>query len=104
MNESTGLIVFINSHDYISDVTGEAVVGCLAIMKTDDGKEVALVTKSERLQHTLEMAYATKRKFTVDYFTTAAKSPMDQRLAATAKAAASKFHGPFILKAMWTRE
>jgi hypothetical protein len=42
MGESAGQIVFINSHDYVSDVTGTAAVGCMASMKTEDGKEVVV--------------------------------------------------------------
>jgi hypothetical protein len=106
MGESTGQIVFINSHDYVSDVTGQEIVGCLAFMKTEDGKDVALYTKSPRLQHTLEMAYATKRKVTVDYFETVTPIIERQRLITTATGADSAvgFEGPFTLKAMWTRE
>jgi hypothetical protein len=106
MGESTGQIVFINSHDYVSDVTGQEVVGCLAFMKTEDGKDVALYTKSLRLQHTLEMAYATKRKVTVDCFETEAPLTDRQRLVTTATGAepARSFEGPFTLKAIWTRE
>jgi len=106
MSESTGQIVFINSHDYVSDVTGQEIVGCLAFMKTEDDKDVALYTKSLRLQHTLEMAYATKRKVTVDYFETMTPIVERQRLITTATGAdpARTFEGPFTLKAMWTRE
>jgi hypothetical protein len=106
MGESTGQIVFINSHDYVSDLTGEEVVGCLALMKTEDGKDAALYTKSLRLQHTLEMAYATNRRVTVDYFETEAPLSEQQRLINTAKDTepAEGFEGPFTLKAMWTLE
>jgi hypothetical protein len=106
MGESIGQIVFINSHDYVSDVTGQEVVGCLAFMKTEDGKDVALNTKSLRLQHTLEMAYATKRKITVDYFETEVPFTEQQRLITTATGTepAGRFEGPFNLKAMWTLE
>src|SRR6185295_2302571 len=102
MGESTGQIVFINSHDYVSDITGQEYVGCLASMKTEDGREVALYTKSLRLQHTLEMACATKRKVTVDYFETVTPIGDGQRLIATAAGANSArgFEGPFTLKAM----
>jgi hypothetical protein len=106
MGESTGQIVFINSHDYVSDVTGTEVVGCMASMKTEDGKEVVLYTQSLRLQHTLEMAYAAKRKVTVDYFEAEAPLTEEQRLitAATGGQPAGGFEGPFKLKAMWTLE
>jgi hypothetical protein len=106
MDESTGQIVFINSHDYVSEVTGEQYVGCLAFMKTEDGKDVALYTKSLRLQHTLEMAYASKSKVTIDYFETVVPVGERQRLLTTATHAATNqsFEGPFTLKAIWTRE
>src|SRR5262245_33146457 len=68
MGESTGRIVFINSHDYVSDVTGTPAIGCLASLRSDDGSEVVLYTASLRLQHTLEMAFATKTRVTADYF------------------------------------
>jgi hypothetical protein len=106
MDESTGTIVFINSHDYVSETTGQQYVGCLAFMKTDDGRDVALYTKSLRLQHTLEMAYATKRKFTVDYFETVTPIDGRERLIATVAVAKTggRFEGPFTLKAMWSQE
>lgn len=106
MGESTGQIVFINSHDYVSDFTGTATVGCMAFMKATDGKDVVLYTQSLRLQHTLEMAYATTRKVRVDYFESEAQLNEQQRLITTATGAepAEGFEGPFNLKAMWTLE
>jgi hypothetical protein len=75
-------------------------------MKTDDGKDVVLYTQSLPLQHTLEMAYATKRRVTVDYHESEASFNEQQRLMSTATDAepADGFEGPFNLKAMWTRE
>jgi hypothetical protein len=99
MGESTGHIVFINSHDYVSDVTGTPAIGCTASLRSDGGSEVVLYTGSLRLQHSLEMAYATKSKVTVDYFDTDA-SPTEQR----GLEPSSSFLGPFNLKAMWTLE
>jgi hypothetical protein len=100
MGESTGRIVFINSHDYVSDVTGTPAIGCIASLLTDDGgSEVSLYTSSLRLQHTLEMAFATKTRVTVDYFDADA-SPAEQR----GREASPGFLGPFSLRAMWTRE
>jgi hypothetical protein len=106
MFESTGQIVHINSHDYVSDVTGTAAVGCMATMKTEDGADVVVYTQSLRLQHTLEMAYATRRKVTVDYFESETSLNEEQRRITTATGAepADGFEGPFKLKAMWTRE
>jgi len=66
MDERAGQIVFINSHDYVSG--GQDVVGCLAFIRADDGKETALYTKSLRLQQTLEMAYASKRKVRLSFW------------------------------------
>ena len=99
MGESTGRIVFINSHDYVSDVTGTPAIGCMASLRSDGGSEVILYTASLRLQHTLEMAFATKTRVTVDYFDTDA-SPTEQR----GREPSSSFLGPFNLKAMWTLE
>jgi len=106
MGESTGQIVFINSHDYVSDVNGTAAIGCMAFMKTEDGEDVVLYTQSLRLQHTLEMAYATTRKVTVDYFESEAPLNEEQRLMTKATGAerADGFEGPFNLKALWTLE
>ena len=106
MGESTGQIVSINSHDYVSDVTGTPVIGCMAVLRSDKGSDVVLYTGSLRLQHTLEMAYATKGKVTVDYFETET-SPSEQRGLVSASAGrepAPDFLGPFNLKAMWTLE
>jgi hypothetical protein len=66
------------------------------------GKDVALYTKSLRLQHTLEMAYATKRKVTVDCFETEVPLTDRQRLVTTATGAepARSFEGSFTLKAI----
>ena len=38
MSESSGKIVFINSHDYVSDITGEKWIGCLASQIYPDRK------------------------------------------------------------------
>jgi hypothetical protein len=107
MGESTGKIFFINSHDYVSDVTGTPAIGCMASLRSDDdGAEVVLYTGSLRLQHTLEMAYATKIKVTVDYFETESSLSERRGLASTATDGerTPDFLGPFNLKAMWTRE
>jgi hypothetical protein len=106
MGESTGKIIFINSHDYVSDVTGTQVVGCIASLATDDGAEVALYTQSLRLQHTLEMAYATKNKVTVDCSENQAQPPERRGLVSTGTSAVPvrSFDGPFRLNAIWTLE
>ena len=104
MRESTGQVVFINSHDYVSDVTLTDVVGCMATLKTDDGTDVVLYTGSLRLQHTLEMVFATKQRVTVDYHEAEKTLTEQQRLIGTARGDRSedKFQGPFDLKALWT--
>lgn len=106
MGESTGKVVFINSHDYVSDVTGTEVVGCMASLMTEDGKAVDVYTQSLRLQHTLEMAYATRHKVAVDY---SEKKVVlaEQRGPVTGTTSAEPtdgFEGPFKLQAMWTLE
>jgi len=58
---------------------------------------VALYTGSLRLQHTLEMAYATKCRVTVDYDDDEA-SPLELR----GQKQSSGFLGPLNLKAVWT--
>ena len=58
MGETTGRIVFVNSHDYVS-VLGTPAVGCMVVLRGDGDSDVVLNTGSLRLQHTLEMAYAT---------------------------------------------
>jgi hypothetical protein len=106
MGESTGQIVFINSHDYVSDVTGSPVIGCMALLRSDRGSDVVLYTGSLRLQHTLEMAYAAKGRVTVDYFEKEASLNEQRGLpsAPTGREASPDFLGPFNLKAMWTLE
>ena len=106
MREYTGRIVFINSHDYVSDVTGTQAIGCMATLKTEDGDGVVFYTQSLRLQHTLEMAYANKCKVAVDYWETEASLTEQGRLVstATAREPTLSFSGPFNLKAIWTLE
>jgi hypothetical protein len=105
MGESTGHIVFINSHDYVSEVTATETVGCMASLTTDDGTDVVLVTRSLRLQHTLEILYATRHRVTADYEQAAVPFNNEQeRLISKSRhaEAVDGFEGPFILKAIWT--
>jgi hypothetical protein len=98
--ERTGVVVFINSHDYVSDASGATWVGCLAALKHEAGT-TALYTTSLRLQHTLEMAYATKAKVTVSWqgpWPLVGRAPKELRPAKTAD------DGPFLVAAIWTRE
>lgn len=106
MSESTGRISFINSADYVSDVTGTDAVGCLATLSTGDGQAVNVYTQSLRLQQTLEMAYATGRRVAVDYEEKHVVLA-EQRGPSTGPNAAEStdtFEGPFKLQAMWTLE
>ncbi len=105
MGESTGHIVFINSHDYVSDVTATEAAGCMAYLTTDDGTDVVLVTQSPRLQHTLELLYATHHRVTAEYEQVPVVfNDEQQRLITKSRnvGAADGFEGPFILKAIWT--
>ncbi|MEO7418467.1 MAG: hypothetical protein ABI163_15510 [Thermoanaerobaculia bacterium] len=104
MGELTGMITFINSHDYVSDITGDTVRGCLAVIKHDSGN-TSLYTTSERLQGTLEMAYAAKPRVTVsfwdnqpDFSKTVTEAFAEFRLAEADN------EGPFAVKAIWTRK
>lgn len=106
MGEATGRVAFLNSHDYVSDLTGDPVAGCMAFLRSDDGSELAVHTGSLRLQQTLETAYATKVRVAVDFVDAEASLPEQQRLMSTApdRGAPSSFLGPFSLKAIWTLE
>jgi hypothetical protein len=106
MGESTGQIVFVNSHDYVSDILGTPFIGCMANLRGDDGPDVVLYTTSLRLHHTLEMAYATKSRVTVDYFDGEVSLDEQRGLDRTAarREPSSDFLGPFTLKALWTLE
>lgn len=97
MDEREGKIIFINSHDYVA-AGGGNVVGCLAFIHPDKGNDTALMTESMRLQHTLEMAYATNKKVRVSF--------LPKKVSAVETSGSSKagFDGPFTLKAIWTLE
>jgi hypothetical protein len=103
MSEKSGKIVFINSHDYVSDITGEKWVGCLASLRLGDGTEISLYTESLRLHQTLEMAYATGRTVTVSYWDQTPKNIGEREPVAQA-IATGKASGMFIVKAIWTLE
>ena len=104
MSEKSGKILFINSHDYTSDITGEKWVGCLASLTLDDGGEILLYTESMRLQQTLEMAYATGRRMAVSYWDETPKSIGEREPVAQAAITRKGSDGMFILKAIWTLE
>lgn len=105
MIDTTGRIVHLDSFDYVSDVDGFEARGCMATMTTDDGTSVVFWTQSMRLQHTLEMAYATQRRFGVDYFDNGPE--MNDEAAPVTRMREREpvgFSGPFELKAVWTVE
>ena len=104
MGEKSGRIVFINSHDYRSDATGEEWVGCLAALCPDEGQEIFLYTKSSRLHQTLEMAYASGRKVTVSFWDQTPKTLGGLDPVARALASRKALSGMFIVKAIWTLE
>jgi hypothetical protein len=104
MSEESGKIVFINSHDYVSDITGETWVGCLASLRREDGTEISLYTESLRLHQTLEMAYATARAVTVSYWDQSSKNVGEREPVAQAMAARKASGGLVIVKAIWTLE
>jgi len=98
---ATGSITFINSHDYKSDDT--PVEGCLATMLARDGRLVFFYTTSLRLHHTLEMAYATGRSFSVTYETEALRRDTLPPLEGLSEnVAAEEIKGPFKPRAIFT--
>jgi hypothetical protein len=100
--ERSGWITFINSHDYYSDVLQKEYKGCLASVDHDAGTTL-LYTTSERLQHTLEMAFATKVRVTVDFVATELdRNTLNETLRSVADMIAGAADGPFTLKAIWT--
>jgi hypothetical protein len=104
MSEKSGKIIFINSHDYTSDITGEKWIGCLASLSPDNGAEILLYTESLRLQQTLEMAYATGRKVMVNYWDHTPKSIGEREPVAQATINRKESGGMFVVKAIWTLE
>jgi hypothetical protein len=106
VGESTGRISFINTSDYVSDVTGTAAIGCMATLSSDGGADVVVYTDSLRLQQTLEMAYATKTKVAADYAELETINKEQQQLvnAAEDRQPSLDFSGPFRLRALWTLE
>jgi hypothetical protein len=105
MGDATGKIVFINTADYVSDVTGTKAAGCMANLTTDEGKIVVVYTQSLRLQQTLEMSFVARCRVTVDYsdkpVVTEQRGPMISNTHAEFDAG---FDGPFRLQSMWTLE
>jgi hypothetical protein len=104
MSEKSGKIVFINSHDYVSDVTGQKWDGCLASLRLGDGAEISLYTESLRLHQTLEMAYATGKTVTVNYWDQTPQNVSEQEPVAQAIATRKASGGMLIVKAIWTLE
>jgi hypothetical protein len=104
MGEASGTIRFINSHDYVSDITGEKWVGCLASLLLSEGAEISLYTESLRLQQTLEMTYATGRAVTVSYWDQTPENISEREPVSQAIATRRAASGPFLVKAIWTLE
>lgn len=109
MDERTGIISFINSHDYVSDITGEEWRGCLAALKHDSGTTL-LYTQSTRLQNTLEMAYLSKARVTVSFWAESENAVADIRgvtelseMLTSTFSAMDSSEGPLNMKAIWTR-
>jgi hypothetical protein len=105
---STGRISGIDSFDYVSEYDGFEARGCMATMTTDDGTSVVVWTQSMRLQPTLEMAYATQRRFAIEYFDndpemTDEGAPM-RRMRRMRDPEPLGFLGPFELKIVGTVE
>jgi hypothetical protein len=103
MGEKSGKIVFINSHDYVSDITGETWAGCLASLLSD-GAEVLLYTESLRLHQTLEMAYATGRSVAVSYWDETPKGAGEREPVAQVMETRDTSGGMVVVKAIWTLE
>jgi hypothetical protein len=103
INERTGVITFLNSHDYVA-VDGQPVVGCLAVIHHDAG-DTLLYTTSQRLQNTLETMFATKSRVTVDFQSKAANAAAGDDTASLLQTLGAKegSDGPYTLKALWNR-
>jgi hypothetical protein len=95
--ERTGVITFLNIHDYVSNSSGHRYDGCLAELEQDDAQSVLLYTTSHRLQAALIMSYVSKSRVTVSLAERAyvASSEIERR--------SSSFEGPFTVKAVWNR-
>jgi hypothetical protein len=108
--ERTGVIIFLNTHDYISDLGGHEWRGCMASIKHDAG-ETLLYTTSQRLQQALETAYTAKAKVTVSFADRSVASIADAKgdpevgkWLSAARAKSGTSDGPFALRAIWTSE
>jgi len=101
--EKTGVITFVNSWDYTPQI-GPPLSGCFVVIDHDAGQTVVW-TKSQRLQNTLEMAFAGKVRVTVDYQVNAADSKVpEDHLSVVIRRAGlgGTIDGPYILNYMWT--
>jgi hypothetical protein len=94
--ERTGVITFLNIHDYVSEISGHRYDGCLAELEQDDASAVLLYTTSHRLQAALIMSYVSKSRVTV-FLAEGAD------VASDIKRRSSSFEGPFTVKAVWNR-
>lgn len=106
MNEATGVIDFLNIHDYVSDYDGTRWDGCLSSLKTDDGETILLYTASHRLQAALVVAFHTKTRVTVSFGNSASflNAKGDREAEKLLSSLTSSGGGPLFVKAVWTRK
>jgi hypothetical protein len=105
MGERTGIITFINIHDYIG-LGGQPYSGCLASIDADGGGQTSPYATSDRLILALATFYATKNRATVDFSDAVLPVPTDsdlQKRWAYAQTKSGAAGGPFSLKAIWSR-
>ncbi|MCK1541895.1 hypothetical protein IVB12_07890 [Bradyrhizobium sp. 179] len=104
MGERTGIITFLNIHDYIG-IDGHPWSGCLASIETDGGEQTSLYATSDRLILALATFYATKSRATVDFSDAVLPVPKDsdlQKRSANAQTTFDAANGMFTLKAIWS--
>jgi hypothetical protein len=104
MGERTGIITFLNIHDYIG-VDGHPWSGCLALIDADGGEQTSLYATSDRLILALATFYATKNRATVDFSDAVLPIQKDsdlQKRLAYAPTTSVAANGMFSLKAIWS--
>jgi hypothetical protein len=101
--ERVGIVTFLNIHDYVSDVTGQHWDGCLASLNSEDGKQTAIYTTSQRLQAALVLGFHTKSRVraVLDDRDPFSKADAD---AEKVLSMSGSSEGPFRLKAVYTLE
>lgn len=104
MGERTGIITFLNIHDYIG-VDGHPWSGCLASIEADGGEQTSLYATSDRLILALTTFYVTKNRATVDFSDGALPVPKDsdlQKRWAYTQTTSGATNGMYSLKAIWS--